>query len=108
MAYYARVVDGIVTQVIVADSEFIENFVETSTGSWIETSPIGEFRKNFASTGDNYDVVRNAFYRPKPYNSWTLNENTCRWEPPTPYPNDGQTYYWIEANLAWETGPEVT
>lgn len=107
MAYYARVVNDIVTAVIVAESDYIENYIETGTGQWIETSQNGSFRKNFASVGDTYDAARDAFYRPQPYPSWSLNETTCRWEPPTPYPNDGQTYYWIEERLAWETGPEV-
>ena len=59
------------------------------------------FRKNYAYIGGTYDPVRDAFIPPKPYNSWILNEQTCSWEAPVPYPNDGQEYSWNEETLSW-------
>jgi hypothetical protein len=59
------------------------------------------FRKNFAGIGFKYDQIRDAFIPPKPFNSWTLNEDTCLWEPPIPYPNDGKIYNWNENNQSW-------
>ena len=59
------------------------------------------FRKNFAGIGYTYDETRNAFIGPKPYNSWILNEDTCFWESPIPYPTDGQLYTWNEEALSW-------
>ena len=60
------------------------------------------FRKNFASVGYTYDFIKDAFIPPKKYNSWTLNENTCQWEAPVAYPNDGEFYSWNEANQTWD------
>ena len=59
------------------------------------------FRKNYAGVGYKYDESRDAFIAPKPYNSWTLNETSCLWEAPTPYPDDGNLYIWDEENLTW-------
>jgi hypothetical protein len=59
------------------------------------------FRKNYAGIGFQYDLQRDAFIPPKPFNSWTLNEDTCRWDPPTPMPNDGKMYSWNEETLSW-------
>lgn len=59
------------------------------------------FRKNYAGIGFSYDPVRDAFIPPKAYDSWVLNEQTCRWEAPIPYPNDGNAYRWDEENLQW-------
>ena len=59
-------------------------------------------RKNYAGIGDTYDSVRDAFYGPQPYPSWSLNETSCIWEAPVAYPNDGKLYDWNESNLAWE------
>jgi hypothetical protein len=60
------------------------------------------FRKNFASVGFTYDLERDAFIPPKPYASWLLDEETCYWNSPTPCPNDGQQYHWVEETLTWE------
>jgi hypothetical protein len=60
------------------------------------------FRKNYAGIGFKYDQIRDAFIEPKPYNSWTLNETTCRWEPPVAKPTDGQRYNWNETNQTWD------
>lgn len=60
------------------------------------------FRKNFASVDYSYDPQRDAFIPPKVYPSWVLDEETCYWNPPVPYPNDGKQYHWVEETLAWE------
>ena len=112
MAHFAKVNNGIVEQVIVAEPEFFDTFVDTSPGRWIQTSynTIGgvhilggtPLRKNFAGIGYTYDAQRDAFISPKPYNSWTLNETSCLWEPPTPYPNDDNRYTWNESTTSWD------
>ena len=112
MGHFAKVVNGLVTQVIVAEPEFFTTFVDTSPGEWIQTSyntrggvhQLGgtPLRKNYAGVGYTYDKIRDAFIPPKPYESWTLNEETCLWEPPEPMPEDGKFYYWNEETLNWE------
>jgi hypothetical protein len=110
MAHFAKVVDGKVVQVIVAEPEFFSAFVDSSPGAWIQTSynthggqhPEGRpLRKNYASVGYSYDADRDAFIPPKPYNSWTLNEETCLWDAPVPMPTDGNLYIWDEDTTAW-------
>jgi len=70
--------------------------------NWKQTSYNGNFRKNYAGIGYTYDSVRDAFIPPKPFNSWTLNENTCLWESPVMYPTDGNAYSWNESTLSWD------
>ena len=70
--------------------------------TWIQTSYTGVFRKNYAKIGDTYDETRDAFISPKPYSSWTLDDDTCRWEAPVAKPNDGQSYKWNEETTSWE------
>ena len=94
MAHYAKVVDGIVDQIIVAEADFFDTFVDSSPGTWIETSD--QIRKNYAGMGYSYDVSRDAFLSPQPFPSWTLDEGTCQWIPPIPYPDDGRKYQWDE------------
>jgi hypothetical protein len=105
MAHFAKVVDGIVEQVIVAEQ-----------GTWVQTSyntrggvhldqdlePDGgvALRKNFAGIGFTYDSGRDAFIPPKPYPSWVLDEDTCLWEAPVPYPDEG-VHEWDEENGQW-------
>ena len=111
MAHFAKVQNGIVTQVIVAEPEFFETFVDTSPGEWIQTSyntyggvhKLGgtPLRKNYAGTGSTYDKTKDAFIPPQPYPSWTLNEETCLWDSPVPYPEDGQIYNWNEETQTW-------
>ena len=60
------------------------------------------FRKNYAGIGWKYDQTRDAFIPPKPFNSWTLNETTCLWDPPVVYPTDGQIYVWNEIHRRWD------
>lgn len=100
MALYAKVVDGLVTQVIVADASFFTSFVDPSPGQWIETFTDGT-RKNYAGIGYTYDQNRDAFIPPKVFASWILNEETCLWDPPVPYPNDGNEYCWDEDYQTW-------
>ena len=111
MAHYAKVSNSLVTQVIVAEPEFFDTFVDTSAGEWVQTSynthggvhsdsgtPL---RKNYAGVGYTYDKVRDAFIAPSPYPSWVLVEDTCQWKAPTAMPDDGQTYEWNEDTTAW-------
>ena len=72
------------------------------SGNWKQTSYNGTIRKNYAGIGFKYDVRLDAFISPKPYPSWLLNEETCRWEAPVPYPNDGKLYRWNEQTLSWD------
>jgi hypothetical protein len=117
MAHFAKVVNGIVENVIVAEPEFFNNFVDEAPGEWIQTSyntrggvhseggtPL---RKNFASVGFTYDSERDAFIAPQPYASWTLNSTTFLWEPPVAYPDDDMSkeYTWNETDKQWD---EVT
>jgi hypothetical protein len=82
-------------------------FVENLGGTWVQTSYSGSIRKNFAGIGFTYDEERDAFIPPKPFESWTLNDITCRWQAPTPYPQDGRIYEWNEDTLSWvERTPE--
>jgi hypothetical protein len=110
MAHFAKVVDGIVSQVIVAEPEFFDTFVDSSPGQWIQTSyrthggqhPEGRpLRKNYAGIGYSYDAGRDAFIPPKPFASWTLNETTCLWDAPVAYPTDGKVYSWNEETVNW-------
>ena len=100
MAHYAKVVNSIVTKVIVAEAEFFDTFVDSSPGEWIETSD--SIRKNFAGVGDTYDATRDAFYvANKPHASWGLNETTCQWTPPVARPIGNNMYNWNEDTTAW-------
>jgi hypothetical protein len=111
MSHFAKVLDGKVTQVIVAEPEFFENFVDTSPGAWIQTSynthgnqhPEGRpLRGNYAGIGFTYDQANDVFYAPQPFPSWTLNQSTWLWEAPEAYPNDGKIYFWDEPTLSWK------
>ena len=101
MAHYAKVENKLVTQVIVAEAEFFDTFVDSSPGEWIETSYNNNIRKNFAGVGHTYDATRDAFYAPQPFASWILVEDTCQWEAPTSKPDDGKLYSWDEDTTAW-------
>lgn len=117
MAHFAKVVDGIVTQVIVAEQAHIntlpdkEKWIQTSyntrggkhyaPNSWDEDSGT-PLRKNFAGIGFIYDQVKDAFYSPQPYPSWTLNNTSCLWEAPIAYPSDGKDYEWDESSQSWK------
>jgi len=111
MSHFAKVVDGKVTQVIVAEQEFFDTFVDSSPGTWIQTSynthgnqhPNGTpLRGNYAGIGYTYDSVNDVFYAPQPFPSWTLNNTTWLWEAPVAYPTDGKIYKWNESITNWE------
>jgi hypothetical protein len=111
MAHYAKVSNSLVTEVIVAEAEFFDTFVDSSPGEWVQTSyntsggvhsegntPL---RKNYAGVGYTYDSVRDAFIPPQPFPSWTLNEDTCQYEAPVAYPDDDKMYNWDEDTTSW-------
>jgi hypothetical protein len=115
MSHFAKVVDGKVTQVIVAEPDFFNTFVDTSPGEWIQTSynthgnqhtqngtPL---RGNYAGIGYTYDRTNDVFYSPKPFASWILNESTWLWEAPVAMPDDDKKYQWDEETISWK---EVT
>ena|ERR1700744_2027237 len=103
MAYFAKVVNGLVTTVIVAEQSFFDKFVDSSPGTWVETFMDGSQRKNYAGIGYSYDSNRDAFISQKPYSSWILDESTCKWNPPTPYPSEVGTYVWDESTVSWKS-----
>jgi hypothetical protein len=102
MAHFAKVNNVMVEQVIVAEDDFFNTFIDTSPGEWIQTSYTGSIRKNYAGIGYTYDSTRDAFIAPQPYPSWTLNEDTCQWESPVPYPDDDKHYTWDEETTNWK------
>lgn len=117
MGHFAKVVDGRVTRVIVAEADFFNNFVDSSPGEWIQTSyntrgnvhygpdglPDGgeALRANYAGIGFVYDRDNDVFYESQPYPSWTLNNTSWTWEAPVAYPTDGRTYTWDEQANNW-------
>ena len=124
MAHFAEIKNGIVTRVIVAEQNFIDtlpnpiDWVQTSynvrggvyydnaTGlphedQTLATATAGRKRKYYAGVGYRYDSERDAFIPPTPYPSWKLNEDTCLWEAPIPYPQDNKDYIWNEAEQEW-------
>ena len=130
MAHYAKVVNGKVTAVLVADQSFIDSYQDPTPelnkypSSWVKTSYNTRggvhyqpntnltssdqslaLRGNYAGIGFTYDSTHDAFYAPQPYPSWTLNEETCIWEPPVEYPNDDippTVYNWNETDQQWD------
>jgi len=82
-------------------NDFINKLYNTRD-VWKQTSYNNNFRKNYAGIGYSYDQTRDAFIPPKPFNSWILDENTCCWKAPIPYPNDENRYKWNEQNQSWD------
>ena len=110
MAHYAFLDDNnIVTEVIVGvdETELIEGeapdvwYGKFRSQTCVRTSYNGNIRKNYAGIGYKYDSVLDAFIPPKPFEFFIFNEDTCRWEPPVPYPTDGKIYTWDEVNQDW-------
>ena len=102
MSHFAKINENnIVTEVIVAEQDFINSGAVGDSFKWVQTSYNSNFRKNYAAIGFTYDVVRNAFIAPQPFASWTLDESTCRWKAPVAYPDDGKMYKWNEATTNW-------
>ena len=79
-----------------------EAFMNSLGGTWVQTSYNNRIRFNYAGIGYSYDAGRDAFIAPKPFESWLLNEDTCQWESPVPYPNDGVMYQWDEETTDWK------
>jgi hypothetical protein len=102
MSHFAKINgSNIVTQVIVAEQDFINSGAVGDSFLWVQTSYNGNFRKNYAGVGYTYDATRDAFIPPKPYPSWTLVEATCQWEAPTAMPDDGNSWEWDEDTKQW-------
>ena len=117
MSHFAKVVDGKVINVIVAEIEFFNTFVDTSPGEWVQTSyntrggihygqddkPDGgvALRGNYAGIGYTYDKENDVFYGPQPYPSWTISAPTWTWTAPVPYPEGQVGYKWDEATKSW-------
>jgi hypothetical protein len=118
MSHFAKVLDGKVIQVIVAEPEFFDTFVDNAPGQWIQTSyntrgnvhygPNGEpdggiaLRGNYAGVGYVYDAQNDVFYAPQPFPSWTLNTQTWMWNSPVLLPTDGEQYVWDETTVTWD------
>jgi len=111
MGHFAKVVDGKVTQVIVAEPDFFDTFIDSSPGSWIQTSyntqgnkhSLGgtPLRGNYAGVGYIYDSVNDVFYEPQPYESWILDQTDWTWKAPVAMPTDGKAYKWEESSKSW-------
>ena len=119
MAHYAKVLDGKVINVIVAEAKFFETFVDDTPGIWIQTSyntrdnkhykvdgtlstdQSKALRGNYAGIGFIYDAVNDLFIPPQPYPSWVLTSNKCNWKAPKDYPDDGKVYIWDESKTNW-------
>lgn len=108
MSHFAKVENGIVTQVIVAEQDVIDSgafgdgWIQTSYNTYGGQHPEGRpLRKNYAGIGFTYDITRDAFIPPQPFASWTLDENTCLWNAPIPYPDDGNRYTWDDSTVSW-------
>jgi len=101
MTYFAKVLNGVVEKVIVAEASFFDTFVDDSPGEWIQTYKDRSKRKHYAAIGYSYDQTRDAFIPPQRFSSWTLNETTCIWEAPVAYPNDEKLYDWNEDSKSW-------
>ena len=119
MAHFAKVENGIVTQVIVADQDFIDSGAVGDPNQWVQTSyntrdglhydpetgePDGKpaLRWNYAGIGMAYDAEDDVFYTKKPWDSWTLDRNTYTWIPPVPRPTPEEEYRWNEVNQQWD------
>ena len=121
MSHFAKIENGTVTQVIVAEQDVIDTGLFGDPNLWVQTSynTLGgvhvlggtPLRKNYAGIGYTYDSERDAFIPPTPFTSWLLNEDSCLWQAPTPMPDDGKMYSWDETTLSWievETPPTPT
>lgn len=121
MAHFAKVLNGIVKKVIVAEQDYIDTMIDNSAGEWIQTSynthggihyepnsqtpredQSGALRYNYAGIGYIYDKEADAFYEPQPYPSWILDTTTYRWNAPVAYPTDNKKYNWNEETTSWE------
>jgi len=94
MGNFAKITDGIITDVIVASQEFINNLSDSS--DWVEKT------LDVAGIGWNYDVNNSTFYPPQPFSSWILNTETYNWDAPITRPADDKNYIWEENTQSWE------
>ena len=110
MSHFAKVTDGKVTQVIVAEKEFFDTYVDSTPGEWIQTSynthanqhPEGRpLRGNYAGIGYVYDRTNDVFYAPQPFPSWTISAPDWTWKAPVAMPTDDKKYAWDEAVKNW-------
>jgi hypothetical protein len=118
MSYFAKIENGIVTNVISVEQEVLDTGLWGDPTTWIQTSYntsggkhiLGgtPLRKNYAGIGYTYDSIRDAFIPPKPFQSWVLNEESCLWEAPVVYPNDGISYTWDEDTLSWKPTHDIS
>jgi hypothetical protein len=114
MSHFAKVCDGKVLKVIVAEKEFFDTYIDDSPGEWIQTSynthgnqhPEGRpLRGNYAGIGYTYDRTNDVFYAPQPYASWILDNTTWTWKAPVAMPTDGKQYKWDETTINWVEVP---
>ena len=112
MAHWAEIDENnVVLRVTVGDNndpngdEGYQWLIDNLGGTWVKTSYNATMRKNFAGIGFTYDEERDAFIAPKPFDSWILDEETCKWEAPVEYPTDGQIYAWNEETTSWDLIP---
>lgn len=104
MTYFAKVIDGRVHEVIVADQAFIDSGAVGTPAQWIQTSKYYDaniIRKHPAVVGGHYDVAHDAFYDQQPHPGWVLNQSSFVWEAPVARPNDGKNYIWNETTTSW-------
>jgi hypothetical protein len=102
MSHFAKIdSNNIVIDVIVAEQDFVDSGAVGLASEWIQTSYNSNIRKNFAGIGHTYDSVRDAFYEPQPYPSWTLNETTCQWETSVAVPSEDTPCDWNEDTTSW-------
>ena len=110
MSHFAKVINGVVTEVLVIEQDVIDTGLFGDPSLWVQTSynthggqhPEGRpLRKNYAGIGYTYDAERDAFIPPQTFPSWSLNEQTCLWASPVPYPSGGCVYVWDETSQSW-------
>ena len=103
MAWYAKIANGAVVEVIFIVDQYDSNWLYREFGgTWLRCAEDGSIRRIFPTIGYTYDAQRDAFIPPKPYASWLLNEDTCLWEPPVPMPDDGGYYIWNDDTESWD------
>ena len=103
MSHFAKIDENnIVTEVIVAEQDFINSGEIGDSFNWVQTSYNNKFRKQFGGIGFKYDKEKDIFIAPQPYPSWTLDSNSD-WQAPTTMPDDGEAYYWNEEKTKWES-----
>lgn len=117
MAHFAKLDENnkVIAVIVVHDNELLVNGVELEAKGiaflvlwsggypfWKQTSYNATIRKNYAGIGYSYDPDRDAFIPPQPFPSWTLDEQTCQWNSPAPFPNDEKQYFWDEPSVSWK------